>query len=75
MTLRDQSAAKKRKPRSHAQQLRDAYHKGVHDGQMSAMTMLAVIEHPQILEELLEGRAKALTDALRAIKGEAPDGA
>jgi hypothetical protein len=58
-----------RKPKSQAAKVREAYSRGVHDGQMAAFTMMAFVTHPELLEELLEGRATALVKALRAIKG------
>jgi hypothetical protein len=70
MTDRGQSAGKpRRKPKSQAQKVREAYQRGVQDGQMAAFTMMAFVTHPDLLEELLDGRATALTKALRAIGG------
>lgn len=74
MTQGDQSGGAKRKPRratkAEVQAREAAYQRGVHDGQMAAFTMMTFIAHPDLLSELLEGRATALASALRAIGGD-----
>jgi hypothetical protein len=65
--------ASQAKPKSQAQKVRDAYQRGLADGQHTAFTMLALIHHPDLLSELLEGRSRALAAAFKALGGRGSD--